>query len=127
LWPSRNGKFIRIANKDGQLLEDGDVGDIYIRGPDMAAGYWKKPGLNKQFQSLLSGGEHYFDTGDLGPDMAAGYWKKPGLNKQFQSLLSDGEHYFNTGDLGKIVDGRLFVVGRSKELYHCQRKEYLPN
>ncbi|SEH01853.1 nonribosomal peptide synthetase protein BlmVI [Nonomuraea solani] len=44
---------------------DGQVGEIWVRGPSVAAGYWKRP--DDDFRAFLSGGEGpYLRTGDLG-------------------------------------------------------------
>ncbi|WP_171075114.1 fatty acyl-AMP ligase [Nonomuraea basaltis] len=50
---------------------DGHVGEIWVRGPSVAAGYWKRPG--DAFQAHLAGGGDgpYLRTGDLGL-----LWKK---------------------------------------------------
>ncbi|CAB9515849.1 D-alanine--D-alanyl carrier protein ligase [Seminavis robusta] len=66
----------------GTIAPDGQVGEIFIRGPDLALGYWNKPELDHLFHKRLD----------------------------------DGMDYMGTGDLGKVVDGRLYVVGRVKEL-----------
>eukprot|EP00542_Grammatophora_oceanica_P000987 CAMPEP_0194058236 /NCGR_PEP_ID=MMETSP0009_2-20130614/65643_1 /TAXON_ID=210454 /ORGANISM="Grammatophora oceanica, Strain CCMP 410" /LENGTH=93 /DNA_ID=CAMNT_0038708297 /DNA_START=25 /DNA_END=303 /DNA_ORIENTATION=- len=58
--------------------------------------------------------------------MANGYWKKPELDHRFRVNLSDGEEYFATGDLGKVVDDRLYVVGRSKELIIVNGRNVYP-
>ena len=51
-----------------ELLEDGHVGEIWVSGPSVAAGYYARPEQNSQaFQATLAddGGE-YLRTGDLG-------------------------------------------------------------
>jgi len=57
-------------------------------------------------------GELFLNMGSL----ASGYWQNPEASKAFAALVIDGRNYYATGDLGKIVDGRLYVSGRSKEL-----------
>lgn len=56
------------------------------------------------------------DVGEIvlkGPNVFKGYWRLPEVTSK--EFTSDG--YFKTGDLGKIdPDGRLSVVGRSKDL-----------
>ena len=50
-------------------LSDGQVGEIWVGGPHVAAGYWNKPELTAQvFQARLQGaeGRTYLRTGDLG-------------------------------------------------------------
>ncbi|MDN7353677.1 non-ribosomal peptide synthetase [Acetobacter senegalensis] len=53
-----------------------------------------------------------------GPSIALGYWNRPRDTKRVfqQSLDGDEAHYLRTGDLGFLMDGRLFVTGRLKDL-----------
>ena len=65
---------------DGQELEivdpqslapcdDGRVGEIWVRGPSVARGYWDQPDVNREvFQAKLPSatGREFFRTGDLG-------------------------------------------------------------
>jgi 8-amino-7-oxononanoate synthase len=62
----------RIAIVDphtSQPLADGRIGEIWVTGPSIALGYWKRPAETEQtFQARLADGspEHYLRTGDLG-------------------------------------------------------------
>jgi acyl-CoA synthetase (AMP-forming)/AMP-acid ligase II len=49
-------------------LADGAVGEILVRGPHVAQGYWSSPGTedNPFFRSLSDGSGPYLRTGDLG-------------------------------------------------------------
>lgn len=60
---------VRIVDpKKLEVLGDGDVGEIWISGPSIAEGYWKKPTLSEQhFRARLEGEDATFlRTGDLG-------------------------------------------------------------
>ncbi|XP_042015983.1 uncharacterized protein LOC121763959 [Salvia splendens] len=53
------------------------------------------------------------------PSAGAGYWNKEELSqKTFRNELNNepGRKYTRTGDLGRIIDGKLFVTGRIKDL-----------
>ncbi|CAK8536019.1 unnamed protein product [Lathyrus sativus] len=53
------------------------------------------------------------------PSAGIGYWGKEELSqKTFQNQLPDhpGRVYTRTGDLGRIIDGKLFITGRIKDL-----------
>ncbi|KAL9675061.1 hypothetical protein QQ045_003261 [Rhodiola kirilowii] len=53
------------------------------------------------------------------PSAGVGYWGRDDLSKKtFQNELLDmpGRRYTATGDLGRIVDGKLFITGRIKDL-----------
>jgi natural product biosynthesis luciferase-like monooxygenase protein len=55
-----------------------------------------------------------------GPSVASGYWDRPELTAEtFRAKLAiapGGPDYLRTGDLGAVVDGELYVLGRSKEM-----------
>lgn len=52
---------IMIAGPDGKELPRGEVGEVYVRGPQMMLGYWRKPEETKQ--ALVDG---WVRTGDAG-------------------------------------------------------------
>ena len=57
------------------------------------------------------------DVDDVGevlvrtPGQMLGYWKE-----EPDSSVIDAEGFVHTGDLGKLVDGRLYITGRSKDI-----------
>ncbi len=66
-------------------LPDGQVGEIWVHGPNVARGYWNKPEETEAlFHARLA------DDGERGP-------------------------YLRTGDLGFFHDGQLYLTGRMKE------------
>ncbi|MFO8090982.1 MAG: AMP-binding protein, partial [Desulfatiglandaceae bacterium] len=74
------GITIRVVGKDGRDMPGEEVGEVLIKGPNVFAGYWRKP--DKTRESFIGG---YFRSGDM-------------------------------GFLDEADGGRLFLVGRSKEL-----------
>lgn len=76
----------------------GQVGEIWLRGPSVGAGYWDKPELSEQvFRARLAGDAQ---------DAAA--------------------RYLRTGDLGFQRDDDLFVVGRIKDLIILRGVNHYP-
>ncbi len=64
------GIELRIADaEDGQVLADGEVGIIEIRGPGVFPGYWRMP--EKTAEEFRADG--YFITGDMGHIDPDGY------------------------------------------------------
>lgn len=80
-------QLIRIVNPDTCMeCEEGEVGEIWVAGPSVALGYW---------------GEEEKTTGT------------------FRARLNgapDARNYLRTGDLGQMLDGKLFIRGRIKDL-----------
>ncbi|MFC1680400.1 AMP-binding protein [Pseudomonadota bacterium] len=65
------GVEIRIVDDEGSSkeLHDGQVGEIWVRGPSKCLGYWNKPELtSKLFRARLPNDHNHFwlRTGDLG-------------------------------------------------------------
>ena len=63
-WSTPMARFVqtKVVGPDGtELSEDGAVGELLYRGPNVIPGYFKRPDLNAQ----AFDGEGYFRTGDL--------------------------------------------------------------
>jgi acyl-CoA synthetase (AMP-forming)/AMP-acid ligase II len=82
------GHEIAIVDPDTcRRCEYGQVGEIWVAGPAVAAGYWRRPGETiATFAATLAGDQE------------------------------DALCYLRTGDLGTLIDGELLVVGRLKDL-----------
>ncbi|MEA3276457.1 MAG: long-chain fatty acid--CoA ligase [Pseudomonadota bacterium] len=63
------GVEMRIAAPDGTSREDGEHGEVCVRGPNVMKGYWGLPEETRQ-----SFFENWFRTGDLGYRDADGYF-----------------------------------------------------
>ncbi|MBI3898664.1 MAG: SDR family NAD(P)-dependent oxidoreductase [Gammaproteobacteria bacterium] len=66
IWP---GLEVTIAEPNtGRACSDGEVGEIWVRGPAVAAGYWGQPeNTRSAFRACLADGQGPFlRTGDLG-------------------------------------------------------------
>jgi len=81
---------VRIVAPDTRVeCEANTVGEIWVRGDNVAAGYWNKPEETaRTFGGMIV---------DPSPGTAAGPWLR-------------------TGDLGFMSDDELFIVGRIKDL-----------
>lgn len=79
-------------------LEDGRVGEIWLRGPNIGRGYWGRP---EQSQATFRATLH----GD-----------SPG----------EGHHWLRTGDLGVWHDEHLYITGRIKDLVIIDGTNHYP-
>ncbi|MFF7651675.1 fatty acyl-AMP ligase [Streptomyces sp. NPDC007983] len=81
------GHELLVVDPDvGRVLADGEIGEIWVHGPGVAAGYHRKPGLTRSTFGATPAGR-------AGP-----------------------RKYLRTGDLGYLRDGELFVTGRMSGL-----------
>ncbi|WP_442737876.1 fatty acyl-AMP ligase [Streptomyces pseudogriseolus] len=79
------GGEVRIVDPDSSdEVEDGSIGEIWVRGTGVAGGYWRdRTATAETFEAVTAGGEGGF---------------------------------LRTGDLGVLLDGRLHVTGRLKDM-----------
>jgi fatty-acyl-CoA synthase len=54
------GIELRICNADGETVPDGEVGEVFARGPQLMSGYWNKP---EETRAAFHG--EWYKTGDL--------------------------------------------------------------
>ena len=80
-----------------KLCEPNIIGEIWINGPAVAAGYWELEKISREvFRARIEGD-------------------------------ASKKTYLRTGDLGFCKDGELFVTGRRKELIIIGGKNYFPH
>ena len=95
-WANRRGSAgqplpatsLRIVDPEtGGLLAQGQRGLVLARGPQVMAGYWRKP----EASAAVLDGEGWFDTGDLGQLLPDGSLVLTGRAKD-TIVLSSGEN-----------------------------------
>ena len=58
---------LAIARPSGERAADGEVGEIWVRGPHVARGYWQRPEATAAvFEAVLDGQGGWVRSGDLG-------------------------------------------------------------
>jgi len=72
------GVEVQFVGPDGQRVSEGEVGELWVRGPNVMKGYYRAP-------------------------------------EETATAIS-AEGWFNTRDLARMEDGKLYIVGRTKEL-----------
>jgi len=60
---------VRLLDTDGRPVADGDTGEIYLKGPNVFPGYWRRDDATRA--AFLDG---YFRTGDLAVRSPDGYY-----------------------------------------------------
>ena len=98
------GQRVRIADPVSRAaLDEGEVGEIWVRGPNVGRGYRNQDELSRQvFGATFVEGAAADETVDLG-----GGWLR-------------------TGDLGTVLDGQLIVTGRLKDLIVVDGRNHYP-
>ena len=92
------GVELKITNPEtGATLEDGAIGQIEVRGPNVFVGYWKMP--EKTRKELREDG--FFITGDLGFIDDQGYLQIVGRNKD---LIIAGGYNIYPKEIELILD-----------------------
>ncbi|BBY35580.1 fatty-acid--CoA ligase [Mycolicibacter minnesotensis] len=93
---ARSLSAVIVDAEVGAELPDGAVGEIWLQGDNVTAGYWGQPEQSRRafdahLRTPLERGSH------TGPALADGAWLR-------------------TGDLGCYLDGELYVTGRIVDL-----------
>ncbi len=87
----------------GDLVPDGEIGQIEVRGPNVFQGYWDMP--EKTREELRQDG--FFITGDLGRKDEEGYIYIAGRNKD---LIISGGYNIYPKEIEKLLDEQAGVA-----------------
>jgi len=77
------GVSVRLLNHELQPVSDGETGEVYLRGPNIFAGYWKREDATRD--AFVDG---YFKTGDLATRSPDGYFTLSGRKSDL--IISGG-------------------------------------
>ena len=77
------GVSVRLLDTDGNPVPDGEMGDLYVRGPNVFAAYWRR---KEETQAAFVDG--YFRTGDLAVRASDGYYTLSGRKSDL--IISGG-------------------------------------
>jgi len=77
------GVMVKIVGPDGQPLADGETGELWLKGPNVFKGYWKRDDATR-----AAFADGWFKTGDLGWRSADGYYTLTGRNSDL--IISGG-------------------------------------
>jgi fatty-acyl-CoA synthase len=61
-----------------------------------------------------------------GPSVTSGYFEEPELTAAAWKAGPDGETWLHTGDLGYLVEGSLYICGRSKDIIIIRGRNFYP-
>lgn len=95
------GQHVAVVDPaTGTPRADGELGEIWINGPNVASGYWQNSERSQE---------------DFGGELSGGV----------DSLPAQG--WLRTGDQGTYVDGELYITGRLKDLIIVDGKNHYPH
>jgi malonyl-CoA/methylmalonyl-CoA synthetase len=77
------GVIVKILRADGQEAGPDETGELYLQGPNVFAGYWKREDASKA--AFVDG---WFKTGDIGSRAADGYYTLSGRKSDL--IISGG-------------------------------------
>ncbi|MET7350961.1 fatty acyl-AMP ligase [Streptomyces mirabilis] len=131
---ARSTRPPRIRAVDGHALEKHLVQDPVPGGPVRElVGCGDVPDFDVLIvdgddRSVLPDGA----TGEIwlrGASVASGYWGRPDTTEEtFHARTADGDGpYLRTGDLGLLLDGELYVTGRTKDLLIVHGRNLYPH
>lgn len=95
-WAHRAGKVgmpiagvsVRAFSDDGKELADDEIGELWVKGPNIMAGYYKKP---EETNAVVTN-DGWYKTGDMGCVDAEGYIQITGRKKEM--IIVGGENVY---------------------------------
>ena len=90
-------ELLIVRPEDGRPAAAGEIGEIWLRGAGVTAGYWRRPDATRSD----------FDARPAGAE-------------------ADSAAYLRTGDLGFVDGDELFVTGRLKDLIILRGRNHYP-
>ncbi|MDQ2851776.1 MAG: long-chain fatty acid--CoA ligase [Actinomycetota bacterium] len=105
---------IQIRSLDGQVVAQGEVGEVFMRGPQVMKGYWNRPEATAE--AFVDG---WFRTGDLGALDADGDLR---IVDRLKDLIIRGGYNVYPGEVEEVLYGHpdiieVAVVGVPDEYY----------
>ncbi|MFF0160750.1 fatty acyl-AMP ligase [Streptomyces sp. NPDC005263] len=101
------GQRLRVTDPEtGTVLSEGEIGEIRVQGPNIGRGYWNRATESRRV----------FGTGPADPAERTGS----------ADPAAGGGRWLRTGDLGTVLDGRLVVTGRLKDLIVVDGRNHYP-
>ncbi len=88
---------VRVVNPESlRDLETGEVGEIWLRGPNVTPGYWKKP---QETEAAFVNG--WFRTGDLGRKDGDEYYY---ITDRFKHIIISGGENISPKEIESVLD-----------------------
>lgn len=100
--PGVEARIVNPATED--VLPDGEVGEVHIRGPHVCKGYWRQP--EKTAEAFTADG--WLRTGDMGVRAADGYFTLKGRSKD---LIISGGYNIYPPEVELVLAGHPAVSG----------------
>jgi malonyl-CoA/methylmalonyl-CoA synthetase len=81
------GVSVKLLGANGEPVVDGEIGEVWVKGPNVCAGYWRRPDATEEAFKAGPDGV-WFRTGDLGQRDADGYYTLRG--RRTELIISGG-------------------------------------
>ncbi|MBM4306107.1 MAG: acyl--CoA ligase [Deltaproteobacteria bacterium] len=94
---------VRIVNPETfQDVKPGDVGEIWLKGPNVTPGYWNKP---RETEAVFVKG--WFRTGDLGKTDEDGYYY---ITDRLKHIIISGGENISPKEIESVINQHPFVL-----------------
>jgi malonyl-CoA/methylmalonyl-CoA synthetase len=94
--PLPNVEVIIINPETFQDLDVGEVGEIWLKGPNVTPGYWRKP---RETESVFVNG--WFRTGDLGKKDKDGYYY---ITDRLKHIIISGGENISPKEIESVIN-----------------------
>jgi acyl-CoA synthetase (AMP-forming)/AMP-acid ligase II len=89
------GVSLEIRDEQGSALERGDVGEIWVHGPNVMLGYWRNEAATSQVKC-----DGWLKTGDMGKLDSDGYLYLAGRRSD---MIKAGAHRIHPQDIEDVI------------------------
>jgi amino acid adenylation domain-containing protein len=121
------GHEVRIVDPETRrTCPEGQVGEIWVAGPSVAQGYWKRPEESERtFRARIEAIGFRLQALGIEPPVACGL-QTVEIEQPIAYGLEPEASFLRTGDLGFLDRGRLYVSGRIKDLIIVRGRNFHP-
>ena len=96
------GVSVRLLDREGKPVPDGETGEIYLRGPNVISGYWRREDATR-----AAFADGYFRTGDLAVRSQDGYYTLQGRRSD---LIISGGFNIYPREIEEFLEGQASVA-----------------
>lgn len=112
------GVSVRNLDPDGNPVADGAVGELYLRGPNLFAGYWRR-----EEATAAAHRDGWFRTGDIAVRSADGYYTLQGRRSD---LIISGGFNIYPREIEEFLSEQTGVVEAAVVSSPCPRRGEVP-
>jgi acyl-CoA synthetase (AMP-forming)/AMP-acid ligase II/acyl carrier protein len=123
--PTADHELRIVEAETGRVCGEDEIGEIWLRGPSIARGYWNRPEATAQsFGATIGSPAKNGHANGHSHGNGNGHSNGNGNGNGHSAAARPG--FLRTGDLGFVSGGQLYVTGRLKDMIIVRGRNYYP-